>query len=120
MMKILSCLQYVPANEIWPKSTSFIDEGERQGLVRGYNVEVKKYDGEVFWMSAVYIRTTIEKYLEDEFTQFYYSDLGVTPTGRICFRGYGTEEYDNIERDIFINPCDREGNPLNSKKCVSA
>lgn len=120
MKKTLSCFEYVPANEIWPTATPYTDKGIREGLVRGYNVEVRKADGTTAWMSCVYIRGTIDGYLKDEFTKFWYSDLDVTPTGRICFRGYGIEEYDCVEREVFINPCDDEGNLISQKKCVSA
>ena len=114
-----SCFVYVPANEIWSTATSYVDEGIRTGLVRGYNVEVAKSDGTTDWMSATYIRGTIEEYLEEEFTKWWYSDLGVTPTGRICFRGYGIEEYDDYERETFILTCDPEGNIIEEKQCVN-
>ena len=29
---------------------------------------------------------------------------GLVPTGRICFHGYGREEYDFEERETFIIP----------------
>jgi hypothetical protein len=29
-------------------------------------------------------------------------DCGVTPTGRVSFRGYGVERYDPGERDTYI------------------
>ena len=112
--------EYVPANEIWPTATPHMNYGHKSGLVRGWNVEVKKHTGEVFWMSAVYIHEGIEEYVNSEFTQFYYNDLGVVPTGRICFRGYGIEEYDSVERETFITPCDSNGNVINTRHCVSA
>ncbi len=116
MKQVMSCLQYVPANEIWSTATSFIDEGERRGLVRGYNVEVTTRDGKVDWMSCVWIHGTIEEYLKDEYTGYWYADCGVTPTGRISFRGYGMEEYDYEERDTFIIHCDADGNPIQEKR----
>ena len=94
-------LTYVSAKEIWPNSESYEDNGLKPGYVRGYNVEVTK-NGQTDWMSCVWIKDTIEDYLADDFTKWWYSDLGVTPTGRISFRGYGIEENDLSERDYFI------------------
>ena len=94
-------LTYVPAKEIWPNAISYEDNGEKPGYVRGYNVEVTK-NGKVDWMSCVWIHHTIEDYLNDKYTKYWYSDCGVTPTGRISFRGYGEEHYDPEERDTFV------------------
>ena len=102
-MLIKEPLVFVPAQEIWPNSTSYVDNGEKIGYVRGYNVEVKTKDGKIDWMSCVWIRTSIEDYLNDEFTKFWYQDCRVTPTGRISFRGYGVERYDPEERDTLIS-----------------
>lgn len=112
MKEMLSCLQYVPANQIWSEAKPHIDAGERPGLVRGYNVEVTTRSGNVDWMSCAWIHGTIEQYLADEFTQYWYADCGVTPTGRISFRGYGLEEYDFDEGDTFIVLCDENGNRI--------
>lgn len=94
-------LTYVPAKDIWPNAENYEDNGLKFGYVRGYNVEVSK-NGKIDWMSCVWIKDTIEDYLNDEFTKYWYSDLGVVPTGRISFRGYGTEKYDYRERDTFV------------------
>ncbi len=95
--------EFVPANTIWPNSPSFEDKGPINGLVRGYNVEVTK-NGKIDWMSCVWIRTSVEDYVNDEYTGYWYQDCGVTPTGRVSFRGYGVEKYDASERDTFIEP----------------
>ena len=108
--EVLSCLQYVPASEIWPGAKDYIDEGQREGLVRGYNVEVKKADGTTGWDSAVYIRETIEEYLKDSFTQLWFADRGVVATGRICFRGYGYITY-HLYAEIIV-PCDANGKEI--------
>lgn len=93
--------EVVPASSIWPKAKAFEDKGPVDGLVRGYNVEVVK-NGKVDWMSCVWIRTSIEEYVNDEYTRYWYMDCGVIPTGRISFRGYGVERYDPSERDTYI------------------
>lgn len=97
--------EYVKASEIWPTAKDFEDKGPRPGLVRGYNVEIKTRHGIIDWMSCSYIsEDTPEEYFLGEFYTFYLNDLGFELTGRICFRGYGREEYDPDERDTFIIP----------------
>lgn len=93
--KVLSCLQYVPASEIWSAATDHIDKGPKDSLVRGYCVEVRKADGTTGWDSCEYISGTIEDELNSEFKQWWYKDRGVTPTGRICFRGYAIHTWDD-------------------------
>ena len=65
---------YVDPKNIWPTcgDMDWEDLGEIEGYVRGYNVEVKNF-----------------------------RELGVIPTGRVSFRGYGKEHIDG--RDIFIH-----------------
>lgn len=99
--------EYVDASAIWPTAENHVDHGEIPGLVRGYNIEVKKGD-RVDWMSASWFHGTPEAEYNDEFHQYYFADLGVVPTGRICFRGYGHEEYDFDEREEVIRPCSDE------------
>ena len=95
--------EFVLASEIWPTAKNHIDKGYIQGLVRGYNIEVTKTKtNETFWMSCEYIHGEPNEELFDEFHRHYYLDLGVEPTGRICFRGYGREQYDWEERDTYI------------------
>ena len=97
--------EYVPASQIWPTAENFVDNGPRQGTVRGYNIEVKKLNSnETYWMSACWFAEEPEAYYNDDLHQFYFDDLGVEPTGRICFRGYGEEHYDPDERDTYIKP----------------
>lgn len=101
MNKNFVVTEMVPANSIWPNATSYEDKGPIKGYVRGYNVEVVK-NGKIDWMSCVWIRESIEEYVNDESTRYWYLDCGVTPTGRVSFRGYGIERYDPDERDTYI------------------
>ncbi len=95
--------EFVLASEIWPNAKNFEDKGYRAGLVRGYNVEVTKTKtNETFWMSCEYIHGEPDEELFDDFHRYYYADLDVEPTGRICFRGYGVEQYDWEERETYI------------------
>lgn len=96
--------EYVNASDIWPTAKNHEDLGEKLDLVRGYNIEVRKDDGTTYWMSACWFSGAPEYYYNDDFHDFYFCDLGVTPTGRICFRGYGREKYDWVERDTYIEP----------------
>ena len=48
-------LTYVPANEIWPNATPYVDNGYQPGYVRGYNLEVKTKDGVTDFLSCCYI-----------------------------------------------------------------
>ena len=97
--------EYVNASDIWPMAENHEDKGFRQGLLRGYNVEIKKKDGTTDWMSGCYIEEeTPEEYFLGEFYSFYLDDLGFELTGRICFRGYAREQYDPDERETFVIP----------------
>lgn len=99
--------EYVPASSVWPTAEDHVDHGDIPGLVRGYNIEVKK--GEIVdWMSASWFFGPPEAEYNDEFHSYYFADLGVVPTGRICFRGYGTLEYDFDEREEFVKLCSDE------------
>lgn len=100
----MKILEYVPANEIWPNSKSYIDKGYKSGLVRGYNVEVTTRDGKLDWFSCEYIWGEPGEELFDDFHMSWYADCGCEPTGRISFRGYGREEYDAYERETFVIP----------------
>lgn len=93
--------EYVNASEIWPTAEDHADHGEIAGLVRGYNIEVKKGDI-VDWMSASWFYGAPEAEYNDDFHRCYFEDLGVVPTGRICFRGYGVLEYDFEEREELV------------------
>ncbi len=93
--------EHVPANTIWPNAENYVDNGHKEGYLRGYNVEVTTRKGKTDWMSCVWVRS-IDDYVADPFTKLWYQDLGVTPTGRVSFRGYGMEKYDYAERDTCI------------------
>lgn len=94
----------VNASEIWPNAKDYKDKGPRPGLVRGYNPEIITKDGRRVFMSCTYIAGEPEQYFYDEFFQFYLADNDFELTGRICFRGYGCEEYDPDELDTYIIP----------------
>ena len=95
---------YVPASHIWPTANDYVDFGPREGLVRGYNIEVRTQGGKVEWLSCSYIHEDPFDYFNSECNLWYYNEHGWKPTGRICFRGYGREEYDPEERDTFVIP----------------
>ena len=99
---MLKITEYVPASQIWPTAEDHVDMGEISGLMRGYNIEVEK-NGNVDWMSAEWIYGTPEAIFNDDYHTWSRSDLGLKPTGRICFRGYGVERYDTVEREAFID-----------------
>lgn len=101
---------YVNPSEIWENAKDYVDEGNRPGLVRGYNIEVDDLKGNTGWLSCSYFYGEPVHYFNDEFHTWMYEEHGWVPTGRICFRGYGIEEYDYEERDSFIVPCDADGN----------
>lgn len=94
---------FVPASEIWPTAENHVDRGMAPGLVRGYCVEVKLSDGRTDWWSSEWIQGEPETEFNDDFHTWMWREHCVTPTGRICFRGYGVEEYDFEERDTFVN-----------------
>ena len=95
---------YVPASRIWPTANDYIDFGYRAGLLRGYNIEVKTKDGKLDWLSCSYIHEDPIDKFNDDFHQWYFTEHNWTPTGRICFRGYGREVYDEQWRESFIIP----------------
>lgn len=95
-------IKYVPANEIWPNAKPHMDKGYKPGLVRGYNVEGINSAGESYWFSSEFIHGNPNEELFDEMHMFWYSDCGYQPTGRICFRGYAREYYDEKERETFV------------------
>lgn len=96
--------EYIPASQIWSTAEDHTDIGEIHGMMRGYNIEVATKDGTVDWMSAEWIPGDPETVFNDEYHTWSRADWGLKPTGRICFRGYGEEEYDMEERDFYINP----------------
>lgn len=101
---MLKITEFIPASQIWPTAEDHVDMGEIDGLMRGYNIEVKvEKTGEVDWMSAEWIYGDPETEFNDDYHKWSRSDWGLKPTGRVCFRGYGSEEYDFDERDTFVN-----------------
>lgn len=88
--------EYVAASSIWASAKDEVDLGYKQGIVRGYNIEVRdNRTGATSWWSCEYTpATTPEQCFGDEFHTWMYQDHNVTPTGRICFRGYGIVHYD--------------------------
>lgn len=98
---MLKITEFVPASQIWPTAEDHVDIGEIHGLMRGYNIEVEK-NGQVDWMSAEWIYGEPETTFNDDYHTWSRTDWGLKPTGRVCFRGYGSEEYDFEERDTFV------------------
>ena len=98
---MLKITETVPASSIWPTAENYIDRGEIPGLMRGYNLEVVK-NGQTDWMSAEWVYGNPEEAFNDDYHQWSRSDWGLKPTGRVCFRGYGIEEYSFEERETFV------------------
>lgn len=98
--------EYVKASEIWPNVEDFEDKGQRPGILRGYNFEVKRPDGSTYWLSCTHIDKEPKTYAESDFFLRHLAELDVEPTGRVCFRGYGYEEYDPDEQDVYIQHVD--------------
>lgn len=96
--------EYVNASSIWPTAKDFQDFGAKPGLMRGYNIEVTNSKGVTDWMSCEYIYGEPEEVFNDDYHSWSRSDWGLVPTGRICFRGYGREEYDWEEREEYVVP----------------
>lgn len=100
---------FVPASQIWPTAEDHVDHGVGDGasdMVRGYNVEVRKLsDGSLHWWSCEYTMAwTPEECFLDPFHKWMWENHGVELTGRICFRGYGFEEYDFEEHEHVVRP----------------
>ena len=100
--------EYVNASSIWPTAKDHKDYGYKPGLVRGYCIEVTTSKGVTDWMSCEYIHGEPEVEFNDDYHTWSRSDWGFTPTGRICFRGYGRLEYDFEEREEFVIQVDVE------------
>lgn len=100
--------EYVNASSIWPAAKDYTDLGSKPGLVRGYNIEVTNSEGVTDWMSSQYIYGEPEDVFNDDYHTWSRADLGLTPTGRICFRDYGREEYDFEEHEEYVVPIDIE------------
>ena len=101
--------EYVPASTVWVGAQDCEDIGYIAGLVRGYNIEVVNSVGTTSWLSCEYIHGSVETEFGDEFHNFYYYQHGWQPTGRICFRGYGIERYDESEHETYVEKIDMTG-----------
>lgn len=99
---------YVKASDIWETAKDHEDLGWRAGLVRGYNLEIIK-DGKRDWLSAEWIHGEPNEEFNDGYHTWRTTEHGFEYTGRICFRGYGYEEYDSEKRDFYIIDCDENG-----------
>lgn len=109
--------EYVNATDIWATAKSYEDKGERDGFVRGYNVEVVTPDGRTDWLSCSWIYGDPNDHFNDDFHTWCRAEDGLEYTGRICFRGYGIEMWDFEERDYYIIMEDsEEGQALLKKR----
>jgi hypothetical protein len=104
MDKLYNFTEYVKASSIWSGEKDYEDKGPRSGLVRGYNVELTNREGKTFWLSCCYIESNPREYFNAPFHRWYFQDNGWTPTGRICFRGYGISYYDTEANDYCVRP----------------
>lgn len=101
----------VKASSVWPTAKDYEDKGLILGLLRGYNIEVKTYKGEIIWLSCNYIEDEPEDFFNDDFHLWMYQEHGWTPTGRITFRGYAYESYDDEIGECVV-PCDVYGREI--------
>lgn len=117
---MLKITEFVPASKIWHTAEDHVDMGEIDGLMRGYNIEVKvEKTGVVDWMSAEWIYGDPETEFNDDYHKWSRADWGLKPTGRVCFRGYGSEEYDFEERDTFVKMySDEKVKEIKDRYCV--
>ena len=95
--------EYVPASKIWSTATDYTDNGAKSGLVCGYNIEVVTAEGKVTWLSCEFIHGEPEEHFNNDFYIWAFEEHGWKPTGRICFRGYGEEVWDDYEREMVIH-----------------
>lgn len=98
--------EYVNSSSIWPNTKDYEDKGYIEGYVRGYNIEVTTHEGFTDWLSCSYIYGDPSVEFDDDFHKWYFDEHRWTPTGRVCFRGYGIEHYDFEERDTYIEVVD--------------
>lgn len=78
------------------------------GLVCGWQFEFVNKDGKIGYNSVAYYEGTPEEYCET-WLRFGPDALfegerwnGYEPTGRVVFRGYGSEYYDSEYREWFV------------------
>lgn len=103
---------FVWPKQIWPNAKNYEYKGQREGLVCGWNIEVLDIDGKPFWLSTEYVHLAPNKAFNDDFHTWRCQDNCWKPTGRICFRGYGKEQFDYVDRETYIIPCDENGKEL--------
>lgn len=79
------------------------------GIVNGWSIEYVNKDGKFEYGSVSYVYSTVEDYVKLYEAQGGGSWLfeiprwkGYEPTGRVVFRGYGTEHWDDSERDWYV------------------
>ena len=83
-------------------------QGVIDGFVNGWSFEFVNEKGEYNYNSVTYYSGTPEEYC-DTWLQYGEDALfemerwnGWTPTGRVVFRGYGQEYYDEDEHEWFV------------------
>ena len=88
--------EFVPTSKIWLSADDHIDYGPVPGLLRGYNIEVR--NGEYHeWLPAEWIKGEPEVYFNNASHLWSRRHANLKPTGRITFRGYGAEAWDERE-----------------------
>lgn len=103
--------EFVPAHTIWEGAKSYKDKGAISGYLRGYDIEVTNLEGTPYWADCQFIEGEPEQYFNNEFQLWHREMWGLTPTGRITFRGYYTEYWYEEERDW----CVEEATELNEE-----
>ena len=105
MNTIINKVVYVNASEVYPNAKDCSDYSYIAGLVRGYNIEVTEAStNKTFWLACEHTNyKSPEDLINDDFHQWYFIEHGYTPTGRVCFRGYGQEMY-SYDGEEYIRP----------------
>ena len=87
--------EFVPTSQIWLTAEDHVDRGPVPGLLRGYNIEVEcgPYHE---WLPAEWIKGDPETYFNSASHLWSRRHAGLKPTGRITFRGYGAEDFDEV------------------------
>ena len=107
---ILQIKEYVQPSSVWPEARDVEDKGPAPGILRGYNVEVTRYDDVTDWMSAQWISGEPEVTLNAQYNLWSRQYLGLVPTGRVIFRGYAIEGYDPVDEECYLFDCNADGN----------
>lgn len=87
--------EVVPTSKIWLTAEDHVDYGPIPGLLRGYNIEVEKglYHE---WLPAEWIKGDPETFFNNASHLWSRRHAGLRATGRITFRGYGAETFDEV------------------------